>query len=309
MKPVLIYLVAGLGAAVGLGLLLLPQEGPVSGTQPGAGAAQVAPAPGTATSDPTGTFAGQASATGSGIVSASTAAASAGIPQIERGVKYLPLDQQQLPQDWKQLLREQLRNLRETGSMSGGKVTHEFSLLGPMADNLRSKGIDKLRSQLAIQPSDLGRILGPAFHLVGADVQGKLVEGLGAAGFFQIQRNPTTGQMVELSENQLDVLGGDGTVITPEFQNETIGSFPATLERLVDRDGTPLHNLQWVAKDRTFQLTTRGMTADETRHVASAINQGFMGMPFDGWRKRYEYDPENPLHRTARPQATQRGRW
>lgn len=224
-------------------------------------------------------------------------------------MKYLPLDQQQLPDDWKQLLRDQLRNLRETGSLSGGKVTHEFSLLGPMANNLRSQGIDKLRSQLAIQPSDLGRVLGPAFQLVGADVQGKLVEGMGAAGFFQIQRNPTTGQMVELSENQLDVLGGDGTVIAPEFQNETVGQFPATLEHLVDRDGAPLHNLQWVAKDRTFHLTTRNMTADETRQVAAAISQRFLALPFDGWRQRYEYDPENPVHRVARPQGTEKGRW
>lgn len=228
---------------------------------------------------------------------------------IEPGVKYLSLEQQQLPAEWKQHLRDQLRNLRETGSLSGGKVTHEFSLLGPMADNLRHKGIDKLRSQLAIQPSDLGRVLGPSFHLVGADVQGKWVEGLGAAGFFQIQRNPTGNQMVELSENQLDVLGGDGTVIAPEFHNDSVGQFPATLEKVLDRDGTPLHNLQWAAKDRTFHLTTRNMTADETRQIAAGITQRLMAMPFEGWRQRYEYDPENPVHRTARPQDATRGRW
>lgn len=240
---------------------------------------------------------------------AASGASSPSMPVIERGVNYVPLDQQQLPDEWKQHLREQLRNLRETGSLSRGKITHEFSLLGPMADNLHRKGIDKLRSQLAIQPSELGQILGPTFLLVGADVQGKLIEDRGAAGFFQIHRNPANSQMVELSENQLDVLVGDGTVLAPELQNDTVAGVPATMEKLVDKDGAQVHNLQWAARNRTFHLTTKNMTIDETRQVAAGITQRLGAMPFDGWRALYEYDPENPMHRIARPEAKEPGRW
>lgn len=311
MRHKLIYLLVSLGAVGALGLWLSPADESGPTLHPEAASEQHSVPSMDALGPGSQAFAGEAgaSAAGIGVGVASIAASTASTPQIERGVKYLPLDQQQLPHEWKQHLREQLRNLRETGSLSGGKVTHEFSLLGPMADNLRNKGIDQLRSQLAIQPSDLGQVLSSAFHLVGADIQGKQVEGLGAAGFFQILRNPGTGQLVELSENQLDVLGGDGTVIAPEFQNDRVDQFPATLERVVDRDGATLHNLQWVAKDRTFHLSTRNLSADETRQVALGISQRFLAMSNDGWRRRYDYDPENPMHRLARPQNAQRGRW
>jgi hypothetical protein len=203
----------------------------------------------------------------------------------------------------------QLKNLHETGSLSRGQVTHEFSLLGPMSENLQKKGLKNLLAQLAIEPSDLRAILGASYVLVGADSQGKWVEKRGAAGFFQILRNVSGNQMIELSENQLDVLGGDGTVLAPEFQNDKVGSFPATLERLADAQGSTLHNLQWVAKDRTFHLTARNMDADEIRQLATAITRRFVAMPFDGWRTAYDYDPENPLHRVARPEPTDKGRW
>lgn len=231
------------------------------------------------------------------------------VPEVQRGVHYVPLEQQQLPAEWKAHLREQLRNLRETGSMSRGKITHEFSLMGSMSASLRRKGWEKLMSQLAIQPSDLRQVLGTSFVLVGADVQGTEIEGRGAAGFFQVLRHPTTGQLIELSENQLDVLMGDGIAFSPEFQNDRVGQIPATLEQLADSDGAAVHNLQWAARNRTFHLTTKGLPADEVRRVAQEVTQRLVAMPFDGWRRPYDYDPENPLHRIARPPTTDRGRW
>ncbi len=238
-----------------------------------------------------------------------TTGATIEFPVIERGVKYVPLAQQSLPAEWKAHLQAQLKNLQETGSLSRGKVTHEFALLGSMSESLQKKGLKNLLAQLAIEPSDLGAILGPSYVLVGADSQGKWMEKRGAAGFFQILRNASGNQMVELSENQLDVLGGDGTVLAPEFQNDKVGSFPATMERLTDAQGFTLHNLQWVANDRTFHLTTSNMEADEVRQLAAAITQRFVAMNHGGWRTAYDYDPENPLHRIARPETTDKGRW
>lgn len=230
-------------------------------------------------------------------------------PVIERGVKYVPLNEQSLPAEWRAHLQAQLKNLRETGSLSRGKVTHEFALLGPMSENLQKKGLKKLHGQLAINPSDLRAILGPSYVVIGADSHGKWIDKRGAAGFFQILRNVSGSQMIELSENQLDVLGGDGTVLAPEFQNDLVMNFPATLERLTDPQGAMVHNLQWVAKDRTFHLTTRNMESDEVRQLATAITHRFVAMTFGGWREAYNYDPENPAHRVALPETKDKGRW
>ncbi len=230
-------------------------------------------------------------------------------PPIERGVKYVPLAQQRLPAEWKAHLQTQLDNLRVTGSLNGGRITHEFALLGPLSETLQKKGLSKLLAQLAVEPTDLRAVLGPSYVVIGADVQGKWVEKRGALGFFQILRSVSGNQMVELSENQLDVLGGDGTVVASEFQNDKVGEFPATLERLTDSNGARLHNLQWIAKDRTFHLTARNMDAEEVRQLATAITQQFEAMRFGGWKDRYEYDPENLLHRLNRPGANAQGRW
>jgi hypothetical protein len=115
--------------------------------------------------------------------------------------------------------------------------------------------------------------------------------------------------MVELSENQLDILGGDGTVLAPEFHNDQVGNFPATLEQLDDPQGSPLHNLQWVAKDRIFHLTARNMSTDEVRQLAAAITQRFVAMDHGGWRTAYDFDPANPMHRVALPETKDKGRW
>ncbi len=230
-------------------------------------------------------------------------------PVIERGVKYVPLNEQSLPAEWKTHLQAQLKNLRETGSLSRGKVTHEFASLGPMSENLQKKGLKNLLAQLAIEPSDLRTALGPSYVLVGADSQGKWVEKRGAAGFFQILRNVAGNQMIELSENQLDILGGDGTILAPEFHNDMVMTFPATLEQLVDPQGSPLHNLQWVAKDRIFHLTTRNMESEEVRQLATVITQRFVAMDHGGWRTAYDFDPTNPMHRIALPETKDKGRW
>jgi hypothetical protein len=226
---------------------------------------------------------------------------------MKPGIHIVPLDQQPLPAEWKEEKRQQIRNLRDKGSMSGGKVSHEFERVGVLTDHLRKNGIEKLRALLGIQPTELGTVLGGSFTLVGADATGKDVERMGRAGFFQIYRNPTTDQMVELSELQYDVLSGDGAVITPELHNDRVGVSPATTEELADDRGATLVNVQWMSKDRAFHLTARNMPREQARQLAQSVNQGFMSMPFGGWRELYEYDRNNFLHRTARPQA-ERGR-
>lgn len=234
--------------------------------------------------------------------------ASSSTPAIPRGVNYVPLADQQLPDEWKAHLQTAIKNLRETGSFNRGKVTHEFALLGPMSESLQKKGLKTLLGELAITATDLSTILGPSYVMVGADSQGTQMENKGALGFFQILRNVSGNQMIELSENQLDVLGGDGAMIPTEYLNDKMGDLPATLERLVDAQGAVLHNIQWAAKDRTFQLTAKNMETDEVRQVATAITQRFKAMAFDGWRQRYEYDPDNIAHRLARPESKDKGR-
>ncbi|TFZ04372.1 hypothetical protein [Ramlibacter rhizophilus] len=223
------------------------------------------------------------------------------LPIPEPGIRYVPLALQNLPDGWRDDLAAKLAALHETGSMSRGKLTHEFLSMDYMAENLRKHGLGKLHTQLAISPTDLQAVLGPAFQLLGADVQAKQVLDRGFSGFFQVLGNASTDVLVELSERQVDVPGGDGLVIAPEFNNTQVGASPATIESLSDERGAPVRNLQWATGDRTFHLSTKGLSTAEVLLLAQSVASRFTQMPFEGWRKPYALDVENPLHRISRP--------
>lgn len=222
------------------------------------------------------------------------------VPAIpEPGVRYGRLADQPLPEALKYKLRAELQRLRDTGSGSGGKVTHEFASVDDAAKQLREWGLGPMVSALAITPTQLSSALGEGFALIGADTSGKEIPGRGRAAFYQVWRSGTN-QWVELAEDQLDVLGGDGSVVNVDFHNQRVANYPATLESLQDKDGSPLHNLQWWVKDRSFFLTARNMSKDEVIALAGRISHQMEALAHDGWRTAYDFDPENPAHRRVR---------
>lgn len=220
-------------------------------------------------------------------------------PALPPGVSYLPLELQQLPEDVKEQLRGAAEALKKTGSLAGGRRTHEFAQVDYFVQQLREKGWGRLLQQLAITPTDLAGALGHEFLLVGADLVGKEVGQLGRAGLYQVLRSHGQ-QWVELSEEQLDVLSGDGTVIAPEMINGQVGEYPATIEHLTDHRGEVLINLQWIVRNRSLFLTTKNMQAEQSLGLARAITRGIEAMPHEGWRVPYAYDGDNPLHRITR---------
>ena len=260
--------------------------------------------------EPAGLLKSAASSVQKGVDSARRALSQAGlfssgpafeqIPSMPPGLHLMPLDQQQMPEEVRHKILEELRNLRETGSTSGGRKTHEFAQTDYLSRQLQAKGYDSLVRDLAIIPSNLIGALGGGWELVGADVQAKLVTGLGWSGFGQVVRAPSSNRMVELSEMQFDVLGGDGAVISPEIFNGTVGQHPATIEVVRDDDGSELFTFSWIVADRRFSMSTKGLTRDEAAAVALRISQAREGMPHNGWQQPYEYNEENPLHRYTR---------
>lgn len=221
------------------------------------------------------------------------------------GVSYASLEQQDLPDEVREKLGTAAKALKETGSLSGGRRTHEFAYVDHFAQQLREKGWANLMRDLAITPTDLAVALGQGFLLVGADVQGKDIDKLGRAGFFQVYR-ANSDRWAELSEEQLDGLTGDGTVISTEMLNDTVGSYPATVEQLMD-DAALLVNVEWVVNERLMSLSTRNMPKEQALALALRVSQSVEAMPHRGWRAAYEYDDDNPLHRVTRARLQQQG--
>lgn len=222
---------------------------------------------------------------------------------LEPGVRYGRLADLPLPDALREKLHAELQRLKDTGSSSGGNVTHEFASVDDAAKQLRELGLGQVLGTLAITPTSLADALGDGYALVGAEASGKEIPGRGRAAYYQVWRKGAS-QWVELAEDQLDVLGGDGAAVTIDFHNEMIDGYPATMETLRDSQGAPLHNLQWWVKDRSFFMTTRNLGKDQALAAATRISMQLAAMPHDGWREPYSFDPENPAHRIVRARQT-----
>lgn len=180
--------------------------------------------------------------------------------------------------------RRQIDRLKKTGSMSGGELTHEFSYVSALKKSLAEKGLKEIKASLAILPTDLGRILGSSFTLIGADSQSKYIESKGWTGFFQVFKSNNDLKMIELSENQMETRAGDGGEAPQELVNFYItGGYAATYEYIKNPEGGYVYNLNWFAKEREFQLTTKFMSQQEAVAIAEAVTALFNAMPNDGW--------------------------
>jgi hypothetical protein len=207
------------------------------------------------------------------------------------GLQLVPIEQQWLPPEIRAKALQALKNFKETGSINGGKKTHEFARMNYMSRRLEQVGIADLVSKLAITPIHLAQIAGGDFVLVGADFSGKLIEERGFTGFFQIAQSASDARMVELLQDQREHAAGDTQIIDPGFINYDVFGYPATLEQLRDTDEAPLINLRWQMRDRRFSMTAKNLQMDDVIVIAQRITEQFKMLPNDGWKKPYVPDP------------------
>jgi hypothetical protein len=212
------------------------------------------------------------------------------LKNIAPGVTYKTMAEHDFPPDLRNQLMRELEQFKATGSAHGGKVTTEFSNTEDLKENLEKKGIEKLKNGLAFIPIDLGLILGEKYQILGANDQGKFIDGKGWGGFFQIYKDKFSAEMVELSESQLETQVGDGVQAILEFVNYKIAGYNATVESIRSDKGEYIFTIQWFVGERTFNLSTKNLSKQQAIEVAEKITSQFKTLPNGGWKVPYELD-------------------
>ncbi len=220
---------------------------------------------------------------------------------IKPGIALLPLSAQKMPQAMRDQYMKDLDSLKKTGSLSGGVITHEFARADDLITNLLNKGISNIQYDLAIIPTNLPLLLGPEFALIGADTQAKYIENYGWTGYFQILKNKKTNQMIELSEDQYDVLNGDGAQGTSDFINSKILDYPAVFQSI--KNGMDIiYDCDWFVGTRQFKLSTKNFSPQEMTTVAQNITLAYLAMPNKGWKKPIPVlSPRGPFFQASEP--------
>lgn len=177
-----------------------------------------------------------------------------------------------MPEMARDELKNDIENLRKTGSFSGGKLTHEFSkAVSARKELAKVGGIDGFVKNLSYKPINYGQALGPGFNLVGVDYAGPLVEGKGfGAGYYLYEAG--VGK-VEISEMSLGGDGGANITIVAETVNQYIGGKPATLEVLVGAGGERIFNVHWNANSRSYSMSTMNLEKEAAIQLAERISQ------------------------------------
>lgn len=206
------------------------------------------------------------------------------------GVTYKQLADIEMPIELRNQLTRDLELFKSTGSMSGGKITTEFINIDDLKENLEKKGLDKIKSGLAMTPVNLGLILTNSYRMIGANDQGKFIGEKGWLGFFQIYKDTNSESMVELSEAQIETEMGDSVQEIIEFVNYQISGYNATIQSLKSDKAEYIFTIHWSVNERTFHLSTKNLSKQQAIETAEKITAQFKTLPNGGWKVPYELD-------------------
>lgn len=215
------------------------------------------------------------------------------------GIAYKSIDQLEYEPELMKQVREELDNFRKYGSIGKGLTTIEFAKTQDLKESLNQKGLHSILNGLAFNPVHMTSILGSEFKLVGANDQGKLINGRGWNGYFQALSDENAVRQIELSESQIETKLGDGAEVISEFLNEKIGDVPASVQAMRDAEGRDVLSIQWSDDERMFTLNTKSFEKPEALALATSVLERYRLLPYQGWKSPYILDPSNALHRVA----------
>lgn len=189
----------------------------------------------------------------------------------ENSVSYISIDDSVLNTDLKLRLKDQAENLKLYGSFSKGKQTHEFKDTSYYKKRLQEIGsYSKIKEKLNFSPTELEKTLGSKFNLIGADYSGTYVENEGFDSVFRTYENTTDNSKIEINEMFINP-ANTRVDFYKENTNTYVNSNPATLEKIQTPDGY-IYNLSWINNQRSFSLSSHGLTESQIMQFAQKIS-------------------------------------
>lgn len=183
---------------------------------------------------------------------------------------YVSLAKSELPPAEIQDLTQRSENLQKSGSLSGGKITHEFSQTDSFKKELIKQGtLEAIVKKLNFSPTDINAVLGDGFKLVGAGYSGAFNNGKYNSIFRTYQNS--TNKRFEINEMYVP-LNGDTTLVTyHELINFNLNGYPATFQKLKTADNQAIYDLDVNVKNRSFSVSSAGFSETEFLQTCAKI--------------------------------------
>lgn len=177
-------------------------------------------------------------------------------------VTYVSLDDSGLSKSEQNVIRQQIKNLQETGSISRGTLTKEFK----QATHAKMTYRFGRKQAVAFDMLTIEERLPDGFFLTGRQYEGVVTD----EGFEQVYRlfeNPTTKARLEISESKIT----QPTKLIRELFDKEIQGTPIRFERLTDKKEVVYYHTEFVKNNIYVVITTKNMALVEFMAVMDAL--------------------------------------
>lgn len=164
---------------------------------------------------------------------------------------FLSIDDPMLSPEEKAEALTQINNLRIYGSLSGGKVTHEFESIEAKRNNINN--VEKT----SFQPTNLDSLVENNLRMTGRLYSGAYSQEDGYDSVYRLYEN-NSGKKLEVTEMYLNPASNTVMQVTKETLNHKIDSIPMTFETLKNKDGDLIYNAQFNLNNKYWSLSGMG---------------------------------------------------
>lgn len=172
------------------------------------------------------------------------------------GVKLVSIDEQNLSSDDRQEMLKQINNLKIHGSLSGGKITHEFSDLDTKRNHLHEY------KQTSFTPTEFLDILNHDMKLTGKIYSGAYSDETGFDSIYRLYENDF-GNKLEVTEMYLNPKHNTIMEITKETLNHTISDIPMTFETIKTDNSNIVYNASFTVNEKYLSFSSMGYTQQD----------------------------------------------
>ncbi|MDO5650895.1 MAG: hypothetical protein Q4G13_02005 [Moraxella sp.] len=164
----------------------------------------------------------------------------------------------------KKIQEKRVDNLIKYGSMSGGKLPHEFA-------NIAQKRTtqNKPLAFTATNTEYFVQQLNSELELTGRLYTG-VVDGNGYNSVFHLYENSDNSKKLEINEMYLNEKNNTVVEITEELLNHKINNLPVTFETISDNKNT-YYNAQFAVKNRYFSVSSENINRSDLENFIGEI--------------------------------------
>lgn len=162
-------------------------------------------------------------------------------------------------------LAKKIQNLYKYGSLSGGKLTHEFSNLDKYRSFLEKYGYETIKEKISFPPQDIP-LNNNSLHLTGSYYSGGYTENAGFDSLYRLYEAPN-GEKIEVNQTKLDK-NGMKLLVIEETLNYRLNEIPATLETF---DSDSVYNIRFTYDGYRYAISTQNLDKNHILNIANSI--------------------------------------